>query len=53
MSLNKFSAIYILGCGILGYALSQVYPNSIPLCVSLSVVATAVYLVLVRKYLKD
>lgn len=53
MRLESFSAIYILGCAVLGYMLSQVYPDSIPLCISLSIAATAVYLVLVKKYLKD
>lgn len=53
MRLESFSAIYILGCAILGYMLSQVYSNSVLLCVLLSTVATAIYLVLVKKYLKD
>ena len=53
MKLESFSAIFILICGILGYALSQVFPDSLLLYVVLSATATALYLVLVKKYLKD
>lgn len=53
MKLKSFSAIFILVCAILGHMLSQIYPNSLLLCILLSTASTAVYLVLVKKYLKD